>query len=39
VLCEVRANVLQKLERAQLLLRLGPKGVYGTLSEFAADKP
>jgi SulP family sulfate permease len=38
VLCDVRTNVLQKLERAQLLLRLGPKGVYGTLSEFAADK-
>jgi SulP family sulfate permease len=35
VLCEVRANVLAKLERAQLLARLGSKGVYGTLSAFA----
>jgi sulfate permease, SulP family len=37
VLCEVRTNVLEKLERARLLVRLGSTGVYETLSEFAAD--
>jgi SulP family sulfate permease len=36
VLCEVRPNVRQKLERAQLLARLGAHGVYPTLSAFAA---
>jgi sulfate permease, SulP family len=36
VLCEVRANVLEKLERARILARVGPSGVYRTLSEFLA---
>jgi sulfate permease, SulP family len=36
VLCEVRANVLEKLRRAGILKRIGEAGVYGTLSEFAA---
>ena len=34
VLCEVRANVLEKLARARILTRVGANGVYGTLSEF-----
>ena len=34
VLCEVRANVIEKLERARILARVGARGVYGTLSEF-----
>jgi len=34
VLCEVRANVIEKLERARILTRVGAHGVYGTLSEF-----
>jgi SulP family sulfate permease len=37
VLCEVRANVLEKLERARRLARVGASGVYGTLSEFLAS--
>jgi SulP family sulfate permease len=37
VLCEVRANVLEKLERARILARVGARGVYGTLSEFWAS--
>jgi SulP family sulfate permease len=37
VLCEVRANVLEKLRRAGILKRIGETGVYGTLSEFAAS--
>jgi SulP family sulfate permease len=37
VLCEVRANVIEKLERARILTRIGARGVYGTLSEFFAS--
>ena len=37
VLCEVRANVLEKLRRAGILQRIGENAVYGTLSEFAAN--
>src|ERR1700691_5551099 len=37
VLCEVRANVLEKLRRAGILKRIGEAGVYRTLSEFAAN--
>lgn len=37
VLCEVRADVLEKLERAQILKRVGERGVYGTSSEFVAS--
>jgi SulP family sulfate permease len=37
VLCEVRANVLEKLDRARILARVGERGVYGTLSEFVAS--
>jgi SulP family sulfate permease len=37
VLCEVRANVLEKLRRAGILERIGETGVYKTLSEFAAS--
>jgi SulP family sulfate permease len=37
VLCEVRSNVLEKLRRAGILKRIGETGVYGTLSEFAAN--
>jgi sulfate permease, SulP family len=36
VLCEVRANVLEKLRRAGILQRIGEAGVYATLSEFVA---
>ncbi|HEY4973788.1 MAG TPA: SulP family inorganic anion transporter, partial [Steroidobacteraceae bacterium] len=36
VLCEVRVNVLGKLERARILARVGSSGVFGTLSEFVA---
>jgi sulfate permease, SulP family len=36
VLCEVRANVLEKLRRAGILKRIGKTGLYETLSEFAA---
>jgi SulP family sulfate permease len=36
VLCEVRANVLEKLERAGILARVGASGVFETLSGFAA---
>ena len=36
VLCQVRANALEKLERARILARVGPSGVYRTLSEFLA---
>jgi SulP family sulfate permease len=36
VLCEVRANVLEKLERAGIVARVGASGVFDTLSEFAA---
>jgi SulP family sulfate permease len=35
VLCEVRANVLEKLERAHILKRVGASGVYASLAEFA----
>lgn len=34
VLCEVRPNVIEKLERAQILARVGARGVYETLSDF-----
>ncbi len=37
VLCEVRANVLEKLRRAGILQRIGESAVYETLSEFAAN--
>lgn len=37
VLCEVRANVIEQLERAGISARVGARGVYGTLSEFAAS--
>jgi len=36
VLCEVRANVLEKLERAGIVARVGTSGVFDTLCEFAA---
>ena len=36
VLCEVRANVLEKLERAGIVARVGASGVCDTLSRFAA---
>jgi sulfate permease, SulP family len=36
VLCEVRANVLEKLERAGIVARVGTSGVFDTLSQFAA---
>ena len=36
VLCEVRANVLEKLERAGIVARVGASAVFDTLSEFAA---
>jgi sulfate permease, SulP family len=36
VLCEVRANVLEKLERAGIVARVGSSGVFDTLSQFAA---
>jgi SulP family sulfate permease len=36
VLCEVRINVLEKLERAGIIARIGAAGVYATLSEFLA---
>jgi sulfate permease, SulP family len=36
VLCEVRDNVLEKLDRAQILTRVGERGVYRTLSEFVS---
>jgi SulP family sulfate permease len=35
VLCEVRANVLEKLERAHILKRVGASGVYASLAAFA----
>jgi SulP family sulfate permease len=37
VLCEVRGNVLAKLERAGILSRIGAAGVYATLAEFSAN--
>jgi SulP family sulfate permease len=37
VLCEVRANVLEKLERAGILARVGPGNVYATMAALAAD--
>jgi SulP family sulfate permease len=37
VLCEVRPNVLEKLERARILTRIGAGGVFATLSEFVAS--
>lgn len=37
VLCEVRADVVEKLERARILTRVGASGVYRTLSEFVAS--
>ena len=39
VLCEVRANVLEKLERAGIVARVGSSGVFATLSAFAAATP
>jgi SulP family sulfate permease len=36
VLCEVRPNVLEKLERARILRRIGDGGVFATLTEFVA---
>jgi SulP family sulfate permease len=36
VVCEVRANVLEKLKRAGILSRLGATGVYATLAEYSA---
>jgi SulP family sulfate permease len=36
VLCEVRSNVLGKLQRARILARVGASGMFSTLSEFAA---
>jgi SulP family sulfate permease len=36
VLCEVRPNVLEKLERARILRRIGDGGVFATLAEFVA---
>jgi sulfate permease, SulP family len=36
VLCEVRANVREKLERAGILARLGAGGLWETLAQFAA---
>lgn len=36
VLCEVRPNVREKLERAGILARLGTDGICNTLAEFAA---
>jgi SulP family sulfate permease len=36
VLCEVRANVLEKLDRAHILARVGASGVYASLAAFAA---
>jgi len=38
VLCEVRANVIEKLDRAQILTRVGARGLYGTLSEFVVSE-
>jgi SulP family sulfate permease len=38
VLCEVRPNVIEKLERARILTRVGAHGVYGTLSEFLTSR-
>jgi sulfate permease, SulP family len=35
VLCEVRANVLEKLERAGIVARVGTSAVFDTLSQFA----
>jgi SulP family sulfate permease len=37
VLCEVRGNVLAKLERAGILSRIGAAGVYATLAEFSVN--
>jgi SulP family sulfate permease len=37
VLCEVRANVHEKLDRAGILARLGTNGLYETLAEFATQ--
>lgn len=34
VLCEVRANVLEKLDRAGILARIGTTGIYPTLADF-----
>jgi SulP family sulfate permease len=34
VLCEVRANVLEKLDRAGILARIGTTGIYTTLADF-----
>lgn len=36
VLCEVRANVREKLERAGILARLGAGGLWDTLAQFAS---
>lgn len=35
-LCDVHPNVLEKLERARILARIGAGGVFATLSEFVA---
>jgi hypothetical protein len=34
VLCEVRANLLEKLNRAGILGRIGTRGVYASLAEY-----
>jgi sulfate permease, SulP family len=36
VLCEVRANVREKLERAGIIARLGADGLWDTLAQFAS---
>jgi sulfate permease, SulP family len=37
VLCEIRPNVLEKLERAKIIERVGCANVYSSLDAFAAD--
>jgi SulP family sulfate permease len=39
VLCEVRPNVIAKLERARILSRVGARGIYKTLPEFFTGEP
>lgn len=39
VLCEVRTNVREKLERAGILGRLGADGIIGNLAEFSPSPP
>jgi sulfate permease, SulP family len=38
VLCEVRPNVLEKLQRAGIVDRIGARGLHATLSAFLADE-